>query len=553
MKSYQKQIINWDTSLNISEFPETVKSIFNKFYFKERRKFTLWLDKIPQEHSSDLDWWVSPPASRNLYFSNLYKYICILKTLQNLSDKFKFIIITDSYAFKKIVKNIKDLNVIKVKIKFNKKSFFKNFFYLYIIKNILIYSVQYFLIKILYKKKILNNSIIVDTFIIDKEKKEKFYYGDLLSYSNKKKKKLIFLATIIENNIYKFLHILISLRKKKNYILKENYLNLKDLIYCFSYINRIKKFNIKFNKFDNFELTDIIKEEIFYNRNLFSIFIGLSNFSFFKKLNDNSIKIKKVINWFENQPMDKGFNYGLRKFFPNTLSLGYQGFTDYPEYMNTYPSISEFNSKVIPKQIIVCGNRYKKLRKEFCKKLDIINGPALRAEKIFKLFKKKNRYKIVIFLEGGTKKNDIDIISKFIDISKNFKNLKFFIKTHPILPLNKLDIQIPKNFEVVNGDFSTIAKKTFIAVSYGNTSATLESLAYGCNLIIPFDNFFDKKNLSIFRINKNFFRVCNNNLEINNAIKFFLNIKNSKRFSNRDKIKNILFNKVNKKTLSVLL
>ena len=78
----------------------------------------------------------------------------------------------------------------------------------------------------------------------------------------------IFLVTIIENNIYKFLRILISLRKKKNYVLKENYLNLKDLIYCFSYINRIKKFNIKFNKFDNFELTDLIKEEIWKNGEL---------------------------------------------------------------------------------------------------------------------------------------------------------------------------------------------------------------------------------------------------------------------------------------------
>ena len=552
MKSYKK-IIHWDTSLNITEFPESVKNIFNKFYFKERKKFTLWLDKISEQHSSDIDWWVSPPASRNLYYSNLYKYICILKTLQNLCHKFEFIIITDSFAFKRIVKNIKNLSVIKIKVKFNKKSFFRNFFYLYTIKNILIYSIQYLLIKIFYKKKILNNSIIVDTFIIDKEKKEKFYYGNILSYSNKKKEKLIFLATIIENNIIKFLHILISLNKEKNYILKENYLNLKDLIYCFFYIYRIKKFNIKFNKFDNFELTDLIKEEIFYNRNLFSVFIGLSNFSFFKKLKGNSVKIKKVINWFENQPMDKGFNYGVRKFFPNTLSLGYQGFTDYPEYMNTYPSISEFNSKVIPKKIVVCGNKYKKLRKEFCKKIYVVNGPALRAEKIFKFFKKKHRYNIVIFLEGGTKKNDISIILKFIKISKNFSKLKFFIKTHPVLPLNKLDIQLPKNFVELNGDFSSIAKKTFIAVSYGNTSATLESLAYGCNLIIPFDNFFDKKNLSIFGINKNFFRVCKNDLEIINAIKFFLKKRNLKKFSNRDKIKNILFNKVNKKTLSVLL
>lgn len=549
-----KKKILWDTSVYFSNFPEPIRKVFNKFYFNQRKNFTFWLDKISHEHSKDLDWWVSPPASRNLYFSNLYKYICILKTLQKLSDKYQFIIITDSFAFNKIIKNVKNLDVIKVKIKFNKKSLFKKYSYLYIIKNILSFSIQYFLIKIFHqKKKILNNATIIDTFIIDKKNKEKYYYGNLSNYLGKNNKNTIFLATIIENNLYKFLSILISLRKKKNFILKENYLNMKDLVYCFTYSYRKKKFNIKFKKYDYFDLTDLIKEEIFYNRNLFSVFIALSNFCFFKNLNKKSKKIKKIINWFENQPMDKGFNYGLRKFFPNTLSLGYQGFTDYPEYMNTYPSKSEFNSKVIPKQIIVCGNAYKKLRKEFCQELKIINGPALRAEKIFKIFKKKNTYDVVIFLEGASKVNDVAIISKFIDISQKFKDVKFFIKTHPILPLNKLDIQIPKNFEVINDDFSSIAKKTFIAVSYGNTSAILESLAYGCNLIIPFNNFFDKKNLSIFKINKNFFRVCNNNFEIINAIKFFLNTKNSKRFENRDRIKNILFNKVNKKNLSLFL
>ena len=145
------------------------------------------------------------------------------------------------------------------------------------------------------------------------------------------------------------------------------------------------------------------------------------------------------------------------------------------------------------------------------------------------------------------------MIIKFIKISKNFKDLNFFIKTHPILSIKKLNINIPKNFEVINGSFSSIAHHTFISVSYGNTSATLESLAYGCNLIVPYDNYFDKKNLLKFGINKSFYRVCTNDFEIINAIRFFLNKKNTKRLKNRDNIKNILFNKVNEKNISVLL
>ena len=516
--------------------------------------FVLWLDKISHNYSEDIDWWLSPPASRNLYLSDIYKYFCVLKTLNKLKDKYFFLIITDSQAFKKILLESFNVKILDVKIKLSKKVFSKYFYFFYILKNTLLFLMQYLLIKILSRKKHIPDKVtIIDTFLIDKKQKEKFYYGNLLEYAKKKNQKIIFLATIIENNLFKFLDILLKIKNNKNYFFKENYLNFDDLAHCFSYPYRIKKFEKIYKKLSNFQLTGLIQEEIFYNRNLFTVFIGLLNFSFFKNLHLKSIKIRKAINWFENQPMDKGFNYGLRKFFPSTLSLGYQGFTNYPEYMNTCPSVSEFKSKVIPKNIIVCGNRYKLLRKEFCKNLHLISGPALRAEKIFNVYKKTNKYDIVIFLEGASKKQDTEIISKFIDISKDFKDLKFYIKTHPILPLNKLDISIPKNFQVLNGNFSSIAKKTFIAVSYGNTSATLESLAYGCNLIIPFNNYFDKKNLNKFKVNKNYFRVCSSRLDIIKAINFFMSLKFSKRFKNRDKLKNILFNKVNKKTLSALL
>lgn len=547
-----KKKLEWDTTTNFNEYPYEIKKNYNKIYYGERKNFVLWLDEISCNYSEDIDWWLSPPASRNLYLSDIYKYFCVLKTLNKLKNKYTFIIKTDSQAFKRILKKSFSPKILDVKIKISKKIFSKYFYFLYIMKNTLLFLTQYLLIKIISKKNhVPDNVTMIDTFLIDKKQKEKFYYGNLLEYAKKKNQKIIFVATIIENNLFKFLGILFKIKNNKDYLFKENYINFNELVFCFSYPYRLKKFKKNYKKLSRFEITDLIQEEIFYNRNLFSVFLGISNFSFFKNLYLKSIKIKKAINWFENQPMDKGFNYGLRKFFPGTLSLGYQGFTNYPEYMNTCPSISEFKSNVIPKQIIVSGNTYKKLRKEFCKELQIVNGPALRAEKIFKFFKKKYIYDVVIFLEGGSKKKDADVISKFIDISKNFKDLKFFIKTHPILPLNKLDIKIPDNFEILNGDFSSIAKKTFIAVSYGNTSAILESLAYGCNLIIPYDNIFDKRNLSTFKIKKIFYKVCDNNFEIINAIKFFINTKNLQKFKSRVKIKNIFFNKVNKKTLSV--
>ncbi len=549
-----KKHLYWDITLHFSEYPEPIKKQFNKIYFNKRKSFVFWLDRISMNFQEDLDWWVSSPSSRNLYYSDLYKYICVLKTLDKLKTKYSFSVITDSQAFKKILIKSFNSNILKVKIKLSKKLISKYFYFFYIIKNILLFFLQYSLIKIIIKKNYIPNNIsLIDTFIIDKKNKEKFYYGNLKNLAIKQNKKVFFLTTIIENNFIKFFNILNSLNKSKDYFLKENYLNYRDLFYCFLYLNRKKKFDINYKKFEKFNLSSLIKEEIFYNRNLFSVFIGLSNYRFFKKMKLKSLNIKKFVNWFENQPFDKGLNYGLRKFYPNAISLGYQGFTDYPEYMNIYPSNAEFKSNVIPKKIVVCGEKYINLRKEFCKKLNIINGPALRAENVHKFSEKKRIYKVVIFLEGASKKMDRDIVLKFIDISKSFIDTKFYIKTHPILPINKLEVNIPNNVKVISGNFSSVAEKTLIAISYGNTSATLESLAYGCNLIIPYNNYFDKKNLKNFGVNKDYFKVCSNKLDIIKTIKFFLNKKNSKKFRNRKKIKNILFNKVNKKTLSVIL
>jgi len=145
------------------------------------------------------------------------------------------------------------------------------------------------------------------------------------------------------------------------------------------------------------------------------------------------------------------------------------------------------------------------------------------------------------------------MIEKFISISENFKETKFYIKPHPILPIKKLNMDLPKNFKFLDENFSEIARQTSISICYGNTSATIESLIYGCNLIIPYNNFFDKKNLIFFKINKNYFRICSNNQDIVDAIHYFNKKVCNVKKNNRNKIKETLFNKINNKNISILI
>ena len=165
----------------------------------------------------------------------------------------------------------------------------------------------------------------------------------------------------------------------------------------------------------------------------------------------------------------------------------------------------------------------------------------------------KHVFNIVIFLEGASKEMDKEVIFKFIRISNYFPNLKFYIKAHPILPIMKLNLNTPKNFIELNEKFSFIASQTNISVTYGNTSATLESLAYGCKLILPFDNLYDHESLLKLKIKKNLYRVCSTDQMLINAINYFIKA-NKKNFKKKNtKMKNFLFNKVTKKNIRILL
>ena len=88
---------------------------------------------------------------------------------------------------------------------------------------------------------------------------------------------------------------------------------------------------------------------------------------FFKNIKFSKIRLKKTINWFENQSPDRGWNLGVRKFFPQAQSFGYQGFTYFPQYMCLSPSMGESSSKVVPQTILSIGKRFNSTKKNFVK------------------------------------------------------------------------------------------------------------------------------------------------------------------------------------------
>tara|TARA_Y200000002_G_scaffold382288_1_gene398845 strand:+ start:46 stop:1713 length:1668 start_codon:yes stop_codon:yes gene_type:complete len=542
------QIIEWDTTKDQVEYPSEINKIYNEEILNNRSNFTKWIDKISKNFNNDIDWWISLPASRNPYVSEIYHLVCVLKTLKFFyKKKIKIKIITGSTELKKILEyKFKDFFKIKL---INKKSFLINFKTAF--NAILFNFFLFFFIKLFIKKKIImtKNLVLIDTFAFKSSIKSERLYKGLEKFIRIKKINYLFFipSFLIEKNIIKIIQI-INAFKKRNYLFKEHYLKFSDLFYAIFYFKRVKKFPSKFYPFENFDISSLIYKEIRSNDDYSSKITALLNYRFSLRLKQNKIQIKKVVNWFENQIVDKGFNFGFRKNYPRSEIIGYQGFLFYGQYQNTFPSQEEFKSNVIPKKIYVISKKYVKLKREFCSKLHIKTAPALYFQNFFKTFKKTNKIKILLILSGIVSL-DLKLLKWLSFLFEKKNNFNVVIKSHPLLSLNKININFLKKFEnrisISDNSMSELLKSTKISISSGPTSGTIESIAYGCYLISPVLEPYDAINLKILKIPKNCYKL------VYDKIDFVKQIDLALRRNIKFKRKNNFFLKTNRNNINI--
>jgi hypothetical protein len=110
---------------------------------------------------------------------------------------------------------------------------------------------------------------------------------------------------------------------------------------------RIAFLNIPRQEFLEFEITPLIKSELWSMTAFTQVCIALLNYRFTYRLKEKGVRLRLVVDWFENQITDKGWNAGFRKFFPETPTLGYAGYLVPLNWLARYPSEGEFQTQGI--------------------------------------------------------------------------------------------------------------------------------------------------------------------------------------------------------------
>ena len=521
----------WDTLSQPYDYNILIRNIYFQKKKILRKTYNNWIEKISKPFSSDIDWWVNVIGERNNLNSDLFHYFCILETLNELKKK-KIKIETikvNSAHLKKIIlkKNFLVRNIITEKL--IKKDFL-------IILKIILYQIFVFILAKFYKKNVNSEISIIDYFIVGNNLSTKRYYGEL--EDKIKHENVFFVPTIVNTKILDLISLVKNIKYKKNFFLKESLIDISNFFQSITYFTRLKKFNKKYKNIFNYDLSEIVLDELQSLRNYNTIIISLNNYFFFKSLKRKNFKIKTSVNWFENTAVDKGWNFGLNKFFKNVNSYGYQGFTCYKDFLCLDPVKHEVQYKLIPNKIIIIGKKYFKPKLEFYNKLKILQGYAFRFDYLTKQhLKKKNLILVCLNLD---KKINTDIINT-IKQSQFLKNKKITFKTHPALKINKKDF-INKDYIISKESFEYLIRRSKALITAGSSSIIIESICNGVPVIVPFKDYMTQFSLEMIDLPKKLYRVSEDKKNFDKNLNYFLNKKSILTIKNINNIKKNYFN-----------
>ena len=491
---------------------DNLKDEYRKNYIKYLSKYTHSIEKISKDNKFNLNWWLSTLASRDERESRIYHYIIVFITLKKIKKNIIKYIITDSKFLKIIIKKNFD-NFYYIKLKY-----FFLYRFMLLLKNFLFYFIIFTLIKItFYKVKKNFYNYLIGLSVVNK--KNYHFFGNI--YNNKDKNILIspvFTNTSIRN----FIYYIFSSLKKKNIIFRENYLKFSDLLKAFCYsleINSLKKNLFYFNNID-FYL--IFKEELKKNRYSRSVIQGYLNYFFFMRLKKKRFFFKNIINNFENQIVDKGWNYGVNKFYKNNLNIGIQSASFHPQFQNLYPTYAEYKFNVIPKYIYVTGKFFLKERRKFFKNIKFFLTRDYKFKNIRII---DNKDINILVLLSGFKSHDEELINIVKKQYNYFINKKMFVyfKFHPILNSEYIfkDINNFIFFKEIKGDGASIIQRSKIVVTTSFTAGLYEALIRNCYTFLYDMHPLDYKLYKKFNYIKNLFFIKNSYTLIKFINKFY--------------------------------
>lgn len=535
--------------LNFNILNDEQSELFNLVSIDIREKFNSLISLLSIQHSKSLEWHLSSIVSRNTYQSNLFIWCCQLALVQRLfeEDENPDVIFTDSSGMKQVLMNFYQDKGANVRIIYS-SSISDRFTkmvkpVLSFGNNVLSMSKFYFYSRLTKNKNTTTFSApitLLDSFVLQSSFKENNnyyinrYYPGIFDYLSNKRSKFVFYLPTLEG-VKNYWKTFKKLRcEENNFLLKEDYLRFGD--YCTSFNSMFKTLRLAYlinkesSQFLSFNILSLIHEEIKCTWTNRSTTQAILNYRFVKRLYEQNVPIRLVIDWNENQAIDRGLIKGMHDFYPQTPTIGYQGYIVSSQFnIYIHPTSYENSYGVIPDQLAVIGRGLINATKEFCLDLNVITAPAFRFQKVWNddpIQTKDSKKTILIPLPITLTdcKNILESVATAL-LEIHYFKIAVLIKPHPSLDQNKImklfKGKWPDCFKFIEDDFHDILKSSNLVIS-STSSACVESIAKGVPVIIVGNKTGITQNPIPVEIKDDIWELCFGTISLVNAITFFL-------------------------------
>ncbi len=498
------------TVLNLNNLTAEENARFNDIALEIRREFNGIVETVSEPHLHNINWIVGSIASRNKYTSPLFIRLCSIAFIEKelaRFDKIDSIVVADR-PLAQVLRNHFLSQRRFVTIHCTESISARCWRIFRPVRQYLI-AVVLLSLRFLGRAKGASGRLpvdapitLIDTFILNNKSgdegsihngvyRDRYYPGLLENLTEDEKQHIFFLPTIVGfRNPIRIFRLIREARTP--FLVHDDFLKLSDYLIVLLHPFRLLKCRIPQISFRNVNVTPLLRQENVRNCSDFISLLGILYYRFAHRLSEQGVQVRLLIEWYENQVIDRGMIVGFHRFHPETKIVGYQGYVIAKSlHLYTCPNSTEWLGQAVPDVVSVVGEGLKENLFEFCKDIRVNVAPGFRFQKLWRerlFYPDQNVYTILVGLpiDLGDSAHILRLLASGLPFLKN-RHLRFWIKPHPTWEPDRIRRLLPEGwpdeFHFRIGDFHDSVESSNLLISNAS-SVSLEALAKGVPVIV---------------------------------------------------------------------
>jgi len=511
---------------------------------QRRRGFVQWIDDISLTKGVNKEWLFSVSSVKNPYTSDLFLNVAYFFTLEKMihADQKIDLIIVDSLALAQAIKK-----AFPVQAKISPYNYVCSIGY-YATKLFRAVCIHYLrtvcdfcikkrlLISLILKQrakdllKSAKNIVFVRRCLMgnfsetESDLSEQHCFPGLDDHLAENDMTPIVLPTTVNVKSYKKLCKRIK-HSQKIIIFPEELLKASDYWRAFRSPFQALRNRFKIPPFSGYDLSDLIKEDYYWNVMHPAFIDAMLLHSFGKRIKEINCTFNGIINWAENQAIEKGLISGLKEQYPQLKVISGQPFVIPKNYLSFYPSNQDKLLGFIPDCMLVAGPIWQQSIKEFVDTLEVQLAPPFRYRNIFESVKKDSQTNNLLVLLGYDPNNAVHTLQSLVEAADQISEFDhIFIKLHPFTYfsqkrlITQMGRPLPLKFSFIDGSLEDHLSKIAIGVC-GATGTATELVSRGIPVVLIAETHCLTMNYLAYKEDSDLWELCFNKKEIVQSIK----------------------------------